>query len=106
VADRDQGRHVEHGAHLAAAAPDRVAASHQAAVASERRDADQRRDGVAIELAELGQKREQRGKNPSVVLRCLSCVTPRRTSPRSIPISVPRASPPSVHARNGSGRPQ
>jgi hypothetical protein len=47
VPDRDRGRHVE------------------------------RRDGAAIELADLGQKREKRGNNPFSVLRCLALVTSR-----------------------------
>ena len=54
VADRDQGCHVEHGAHRRPATPDRAPALHPAAVAGERRDPDERRDRSAVELAELG----------------------------------------------------
>jgi hypothetical protein len=61
VPDRAQGRHVEHRAHVVAAAPDRATPLHQAAVARERRHPDQRGDGTAIELAELRQQGEQEG---------------------------------------------
>ncbi len=60
VPGSDQRGHVEGGAYPSAATPDNAPPPPGAALTGERRDADQGGNGLAIQLAQFGQLRQQR----------------------------------------------
>src|SRR3954469_6204599 len=62
VACRYERGHVQHRADSGAATPDRGFAPQRATVAARGRHADELGDGLAIELAEVRQLTEQRGR--------------------------------------------
>src|SRR4029453_6624442 len=57
---RDKGAHIEHGADGRAATPDDSLPTERATITGERRHAHERRDLLAIELAEFGEVSQQR----------------------------------------------
>jgi hypothetical protein len=81
----DQCAHVQHGAHVRAASPDRPPPTPSPTVAMERRHAHQRRDLLAREGPQLGECQHQRpgthGPNPWSALQQVVVFPPQRAGP-------------------------